>query len=105
MARVTQAELDTLVRQVNEALGRPIGTWTRHDVPCSSCGVTHTAQSRYTANVGNIHLSQAYGGVQVVEVINDEGGMSQLTYHHGTKREAALFLRGMLAGIERVRAS
>jgi len=92
MARVTQAELDTLVRQVNEALGRPIGTWTRHD--CAVC-----VTPRYTANVGNIHLSQAYGGVQVVETLDDAGSIRALTHHHGTQREAALFLRGMLAAI------
>jgi len=88
MARTTQAELDTLVRQINEALGRPIASWTRHD-----------ETSIYTANVGNIHLSQAYGGVQVVEMVNEAGGIRALTSYHGPKREAAMFLRGMLAGI------
>ena len=48
--------------------------------------------------VGSLHLYGAYGSTSVVRVGNESGGSEQLS-GLGTKKECALFLDGMLAGL------
>ena len=54
--------------------------------------------------IGSFHISGAYGGYAVHQVMNEHGGVSDLTYGHGPAREAAKFLDGMIAGF-RMRAN
>ena len=77
-ARVTVRELDTLVERVNALLGFTDTSWN---------------------TVGAVTLYGAYGSTAVHRIVNTSGGITVLS-GLGTKREAALFLRGMLAGLE-----
>jgi hypothetical protein len=90
--RITQAMLEAQVRQLNTRLDRPTESWVE------SGGGWH-------AQVGNIHLSYAYGGVQVVEMTTDGGGVHALTDYHGPKRTAWEVLRGMHAVLDSVERS
>lgn len=48
--------------------------------------------------VGAVRLEGAYGGTGVSRVVNEAGGVSTL-HHYGTKREANIFLSGMIASL------
>lgn len=53
------------------------------------------------ANIGNFHLSQAYGGVCVHRMENDAGGVSTpIWYGHIPKKEAESLMRAYLRGLE-----
>ena len=78
MQRITTAVLDAKVSRVNNALG--------------------FAETSYNT-VGAVRLYSAYGGTSVVRVMNDGGGITTLS-PMGTKRECALYIDGMLAGLE-----
>jgi hypothetical protein len=86
--RITQKDLEHLVKELNLATGNPI----EYSTP--------TACEKFTSNIGNYHLSYAYGGVQLHQVYNTSGGIRTIsTSGYGTKRELYTFLRGMLAGL------
>ncbi len=84
MNRITNARLESLVERVNTKLERPQEPWTKVD-------------GKLKANIGNIHISGAYGGVGLHEMMNDSGGIHALKNGYGTKRELETFLLGMLA--------
>jgi hypothetical protein len=92
--RITIKMLEAQVRTLNERLGRPTEPWSATGPMMKGSG------NHYRANIGNIHLSQAYGGVQVVEMVNDGGAVRSLTDYHGPKREAWEVLRGMHAVLD-----
>ncbi len=76
-ARITNAQLETFLRSVNEGRGKE----TRKDL-------------------GYVYLDSAYGGARVVEIVNEHGGVRVLSdFGYGTKRECYNFLVGMAAGI------
>lgn len=77
--RMTDKVLEAKVSIVNQYLGND------EDAGYSTPGV--------------LTLSHAYGGVAVHMYVNDCGGVSDLTGGHGTKREAANFLDGMIQAL------
>jgi hypothetical protein len=78
MQRMTTAVLMAKLSRVNRALG-----------------FTETSYN----TVGAVQLYSAYSATSVVRVVNDWGGIETLS-PMGTKRECALFIDGMLAGLE-----
>lgn len=84
-ARLTRANLDAQVSLVNGYLGRPDEPYTIGE------------DGRYHANIGNVHLSGAYGGWRVDVMDNDGGGTRTLTDYHAPMRETYAVLRGMVA--------
>lgn len=83
--RITNKQLEMLVDRLNETRGTPKEPWTRTD-------------SGLKANVNNYHIDSAYGGVRLVQHMNEGGGIHVIsTNGFGTKRELDTFLRGMLA--------
>lgn len=77
--RITNAHLEGKIRTVNALLGNA------PDAPYSTPGV--------------VVLSGAYGGVDAHRYCNELGGVSSLMGYHGTKRELATFLDGMIRGL------
>lgn len=88
--RITEKNLEALCTRLNKLTGNP-------EQPYSvKLGADH-----HTANIGNYHLSHAYGGVCLHQMMNESGGVhSVFGMGHGTKRELYDQLRAFIAGIE-----
>lgn len=80
--RITNAHLEAKVAIINGMLGI--------DGPVSY------------STPGAVRLYGAYGGTGVHRVCNEYGGVSDLMGYCGTKREAQLFLSGMIAALRAV---
>ena len=88
MDRITQKDLEVLADRINEVTGSPMATYTKTDKP------------PYKANIGNYHLSYAYGGVKLERMHNEGGGVQTIsTDGYGTKRELYNWMQAFLSGI------
>jgi hypothetical protein len=84
----SKKELEALVDLINIATNSPTVPWTR------------TADG-LRANIGNYHISGAYGGVQLQRMMNEGGGVTcPIGLGFCSKRELADRLRAFLRGIE-----
>lgn len=82
--RVTNKDLKTLVDQLNRK---------------SKCSTDPYTNGK--ANVGTYYIDGAYGGVRLVQLVNESGGIRVISpFSYGTKRELYVFLSGMLEAIE-----
>lgn len=88
MNRITMAELEGAVDRLNRSLGRPATPYTKDET------------GKYVANIGNFHLSGAYGGWQLQEMASDSGGVRSHTSGYGTKREVYMQVCAMIRGAE-----
>lgn len=89
--RITDKDLAYLCERLNKLTGSPL-------VPYADSGNAHP---HYVAQVGNFHISHAYGGVCLHRMSNTGGGVScPLNAGHGPKRELYEQMRAMIAGIE-----
>ena len=90
MERITEKMLQIKVDYLNKILDRPAAPWTK------------TAEGA-KANIGNIHLSGAYGGWCVEEMCTDGGGVNHmrgLETGYVSKRELFNRLCSFIGGIE-----
>ena len=86
MDRITEKDLQNLVQRINTATGNP----QRYAHPTSG-----------KAQIGHYHLDYAYGGVKLVQTMNDGGGIRNVsTGGYGTKRLLYRQLTAYLAGVE-----
>lgn len=89
MERITDKHLEAVCKRINTVLGMPLEPYSKGD------------DGRYVANVGNFHISHAYGGVELYRMYNDGGGVSTpIGGGHVTKRELYNRMHAYLAGIE-----
>lgn len=89
MERITQKDLEYLVDRINTITKSP-------PYPCSK-----DDNGKITTWIGNYHLSYAYGGVQLVRMVNENGGIETISRRcHVTKRELYNWMQAFLAGIE-----
>lgn len=88
MERIKNSDLDYLVSRINEATNSPTTYCdTKHPTP-------------FKSNIGHYHLDSAYGGVKLVRVANEGGGISDISRDgYGTKRELYKWMRAFLAGL------
>ena len=85
--RITESQLQSIVDRLNRITGSPAAPY---------------ADGK--AQIGNYHLSHAYGGVCLHRMFNDGGGVSSpLSCGHTTKRELATMLYAFIAGIDSVK--
>ena len=80
-------ELEAIVARINTATGSPSEPYTK------------TADGHYKANVGNYHLSSAYGGYALHKMANEDGGVHDIFGGHMPKSVLAHLMRAYLAGI------
>lgn len=74
--RITIADLENRLFDLNESKGVATEPYSK------------TSAGAYKANVGNYHLSRAYGGFNVYQMTNDKGGVTEPAGGgHVTKRE------------------
>jgi hypothetical protein len=86
----TKTKLKALVDRLNELTGSPMQTYA----PPNGQG-THVPQ------VGNWHISQAYGGYCVARIVTESGGCSQPIWEgHVPARLACLQTIAFLKGLE-----
>ena len=82
--RITESMLEARIKWLNKLTNSP-----------------ETPYSNGKANIGNWHLSHAYGGVCVHRMHNEAGGVSSpIVYGHVTKRECFDALCAFISGIE-----
>lgn len=88
MNRITEKQIQARIDYLNKLTGNPETPWTR-------------LEDRNKANIGNYHLSGAYGGVCVNQMHNESGGVTcPLGSYHRPKRELFDALNAFIAGIE-----
>jgi hypothetical protein len=87
--RTSIKTLKTLCHWINERTGSPLEPYTRNE------------SGNLRANVGNYHLSGAYGGWCLHRMHNASGGVTApLVNGHVPKRDLELAMRAFLAGLE-----
>ena len=94
MNRITQKDLEYLVKRINEVTDSPLSSYTRN-------GKKGKREVGFTANIGNYHLDYAYGGVKLGRMVSEGGGVTNISdMGFGTKRELYNWMRAFLAGLE-----
>ena len=89
MERITKKDLEYLVDRLNDVTGSPPEPHARNDA------------GQLVANIGNYHLSYAYGGASLHRTVNEGGGVSDvLSYGHVPKRDLYDRLHAYLRGYE-----
>jgi len=89
--RITIKMLETRIGYLNRLTGNPETPWTRKD-------------GKLAANIGNFHLSQAYGGTTLHRMDTDGGGIScPIDAGYATKGLLWEQLNAFIGGIEYAR--
>jgi hypothetical protein len=92
MERITLAHLQAIVDRINRETGAPMEPYTIG------------ADGKHHANIGNYHISRAYGGTCLHRMVNDGGGVSDVFgCGHVPARDLANRMHAYLAGIDRER--
>jgi hypothetical protein len=90
MTRISRSNLEAVVKRLNIMTGNSIDPYTKDK------------NGNFIANIGNYHLSGAYGGVSLHRMSTDGGGVSDVfRCGHVTKRDLYDRLHAYLNGIER----
>ena len=88
MDRITQKDLQYVVDRINRITGSPMAPWKREG-------------DKMTAQIGNYHLSGAYGGVCLHRITNEGGGVTcPIGMGHVPKRELYERMHAYIAGLE-----
>lgn len=86
--RITQKDLEYLVKEINEITGQKVESYSIGE------------DGQYHANIGNYHLSYAYGGVNLHQMVTDGGGVTNpLGGGYHTKRELYYKLCSFIIGL------
>jgi len=86
--KITEQCLELLVKRLNVLTRSPLMSWERID-------------GQNVANIGNYHLSYAYGGVSLHRMHNTGGGVEDVfSCGHIPKRELYYRISAFMAGIE-----
>jgi len=86
--RINNADLEHMVDRINLATKSPLRPWTR-------------TQKGSKANIGNYHISGAYGGVALHRVANEAGGTeSVFNCGYTKKKDLHNRMQAFLIGLE-----
>lgn len=66
MERISIKDLQSVCDRINRIMGTPAKPYERG------------ADGKLVAQIGNYHLDQAYGGVNLVRMVNEGGGISNV---------------------------
>lgn len=87
MKRVTEKQLQAVVDRINDMTNSPKESYSLN------------GQGRHTAQIGNYHLSFAYGGVSLHRMVNEGGGVSDVfSSGHMPKRELLELMHAFITG-------
>jgi hypothetical protein len=88
MSRITESHLEAIAARINHITGSPLEPYINGK-----------------AQIGNYHISHAYGGVCLHRMVNEGGGVSSpLSTGHVTKRELANLMCAYISGLNEVAA-
>ena len=87
MLRITQKMLENRVEYLNDITDNPKASWTKRP------------EGGMKANIGNYHLDWAYGGVKLVQHMNEGGGITTITDGYDTKRELMGKIDAYISGV------
>lgn len=86
--RITIKHLRAVCEVLNDITNSPTEPWTRKD-------------GRNIANIGNFHVSQAYGGFCIHRMCNSGGAVTTpISYGHGPARELFNLAHSYIRGIQ-----
>lgn len=89
MQRITEKMLELSLMRLNAITNSPSEPYTKNE------------NGEYIANIGNFHLSSAYGGYCVHRMYNVGGGATTpILSYHTTKRDLYDRLNAFIDGIE-----
>lgn len=87
MQRITNKQLESLATYINELTDSPLESYTRDE-------------NGFRSNIGNHHISHAYGGVCLHRMVNEGGGVTCPIIHgHTTKRELFNAMHAYIKGL------
>lgn len=66
MKRITEKQLKCACEALNQLTKSPLETYVK------------SKSGKYTAQIGNYHLSMAYGGVSLHRIMNNQGGVDDV---------------------------
>lgn len=88
MTRISIKDLELQVTRINKLTGSPLTSWERVD-------------GKIKGNIGHYHLDQAYGGVKLVRMYNEGGGIDVISRNgYGTKRELYIWMEAFISGLQ-----
>lgn len=88
--RITVKNLRALAATLNRMTGSPEKSYSDNNGDC-----------KFKANIGNYHISQAYGGYSLHRMLNDAGGVSEvLTSGHVPARELYYRIHAYIRGLQ-----
>ena len=86
--RITDKHLQALCDRINRVTGSPMAPYA-----------LDTVKGKHVAQIGNYHISHAYGGVSLHRMVNEGGGVSNVFgYGHVRKRELYDAMHAFLTG-------
>lgn len=90
--RVTIKDLEAIVKRINIITNSPLESYTAIE--------NKDGTRKLQSNIGNYHLSWAYGGVCLHRMHNDAGGVTTpLNSGHVSKKELQKLLFAYIAGL------
>ena len=86
--RITNKDLEAVVRRINTMTNNPIEPYTKGEDGC------------FHSNVGNYHISGAYGGVSLHQMSNEQGGIRDVfSCGHTTKKDLYNRMQAYINGL------
>jgi hypothetical protein len=87
--RITDRDLEAVVKRINLITNSPIESYVKNE------------NGKFQAQIGNYHLSYAYGGVSLHRMDNEAGGVTTpLNCGHITKRELYNLMQAFINGLQ-----
>lgn len=93
MDRITMRDLEATVRRINTICGTP-------QAPYCKIEARGETMPRYVAQIGCYHMSGAYGGYALHQMVNDGGGVRDIFGGHLPKRELYERMHAFIRGLE-----
>ena len=98
MDRITNRDLEAVVRRINTLAGTPQEPWKPNGPISAGSG------NQYVAQIGCYFLSGAYGGYSLVQMCRDGGGERTILGGHMPKRELYERMHAFIRGLETAKA-
>lgn len=87
--RVTEKDLNAIVARINRSTKQSEEPYTKQK------------DGKFKTNIGNYHLDMAYGGIQLVQMVNAGGGIRVISNcGYVSKRELYQQLHAFISGLE-----
>lgn len=86
-SRITERDLKGAIKTLNRITGNPEANYRREG-------------DKLIANIGSYYLEMAYGGNKLVQIVNEGGGIREITHGFIPKRELYHQIWAYIKGIE-----